>query len=103
MSSNQDGRLDEMLKARRIEPASPDLAQRIILKAQQNPHIEAGPLMQWLRRLFGEFHLPRPAYVLASTLVVGVVLGFYMPVPPVSDAPDAATVQSFLYVDEELL
>jgi hypothetical protein len=34
MSENQDEKLDAMLRYRRLEPARPNLAQRIILKAQ---------------------------------------------------------------------
>ncbi len=63
MSDRQDEKLDAMLRARRVEPASPDLAQRIILKAQSLPQNQTIPLWQWMRQLFAEFHLPRPAYV----------------------------------------
>jgi hypothetical protein len=34
MSKNQDEKLDAMLRYRRLEPPRPNLAQRIILKAQ---------------------------------------------------------------------
>ncbi|MPZ76576.1 MAG: hypothetical protein GEU77_08625 [Deltaproteobacteria bacterium] len=103
MSNNQDERLDEMLRARRITPASPDLAQRIILKAQRIPQTQTDTLMQWFRRLFAEFHLPKPAYVLAGTLIVGLAVGFYTPVQTNPEVSNAVAVQSFLYVDEELL
>ncbi|TMA83420.1 MAG: hypothetical protein E6J74_36345 [Deltaproteobacteria bacterium] len=38
MSNMHDEKLEAMLKARHIEPARPDLAQRIILKAQTHSH-----------------------------------------------------------------
>ena len=33
-------------------------------------------LWQSVRQLFAEFHLPKPGYVLASALVLGMVLDF---------------------------
>jgi hypothetical protein len=36
MRENQDEKLDAMLRYRRLEPARPNLAQRIILKAPEH-------------------------------------------------------------------
>jgi len=104
MSDHRDEKLDNLLRSRRIEPASPDLAQRIILKAQQVPQNKAVPLWQWIGQLFSEFHLPKPAYVLASALVLGMVIGFSAP-QQANVAPDngGASIQSFLSSDEDLL
>ena len=104
MSDNRDKKLDTLLHSRRVEPASADLAQRIILKARQTPQIKTAPFWQSIRDLFGEFHLPKPEYVLVGVLLLGIGLGF-------SVAPDAnlprddgtAYVQSFLSADEALL
>ena len=79
MNDNRDEKLDNLLRSRRVEPASADLAQRIIFKAQQTPQTKTMPLWQSVRELFGEFHLPKPAYVLAGALVLGVVIGFSAP------------------------
>jgi hypothetical protein len=100
MSDHRDDKLDELLHSRRIEPASADLAQRIILAARQNKNL---PLRQWVRELFSELHLPKPAYVLASALVIGMVIGFNT--PDSNPLPDdgGVTVQSFLSADEALL
>ena len=100
MSDRQDENLDAMLRARRFEPASPDLAQRIILKAQTLPQNQTLPLIPWLRQLFAEFHLPKPAYVVVSALVLGMIVGFSTPNKPASKDEDSASVQSFLYADE---
>ena len=104
MSTNQDKRLEAMLQSRRIESASPDLAQRIILKSEALPQVQAGTLTQWIKRLFAEFHLPKPAYVLAGTLVLGFVVGLNNPLNDPSD-PDAISVsaEGFLYTDEAIL
>ncbi len=100
MSDKQDENLDTMLRARRFEPASPDLAQRIILKAQSLPQNQTLPLIPWLRQLFAEFHLPKPAYVVVSALVLGMIVGFSTPDKPALKDEDSASVQSFLYADE---
>jgi hypothetical protein len=104
MSTNQDQKLEAMLQARRVESASPDLAQRIILKAEALPQIQTSTLGQWIKRLFAEFHLPNPAYVLAATLVLGFVVGLNNPLNDTSD-PDTISVnaEGFLYADEAIL
>ncbi|HEY2987826.1 MAG TPA: hypothetical protein VGL11_08870 [Candidatus Binatia bacterium] len=94
-------KLDAMLRSRRMEPAGPDLAQRIILKARDMPQSQTLPLTQWMKGLFAEFHLPKPAYVLAGTLMIGLVLGFNAPVDTTPDDLDSA--QNFLYADEDVL
>lgn len=104
MSDIYDQKLEAMLRARRVEPASPDLIKRILLKAQGMPQNQTMTLRQWVKRLFAEFHLPQPAYVLAGALIFGLVVGFTMlgqPTP--EDTADTLQVQSFLYVDEDIL
>jgi hypothetical protein len=100
MSDRQDEKLDAMLRARKIEPASSDLAERIILKAQKLPQNLNLPCLQWLRQLFAEFHLPKPAYVVASALVLGIVVGLGTPDKTTSKDDESASVQGFLYADE---
>jgi hypothetical protein len=101
MSDNRDDKLDQMLRSRRLEAASPDLAQRIILKAQAIPQNKNLSLWQWIRQVCAEFHLPRPAYVLTGALIFGVVIGFSTP-PDINSVSDD-NVQSFLSADEALL
>ena len=100
MSDEQDVKLDAMLRRRRLEAASPDLAQRIILKAQRLPQNRKVSPWEWLRQLFAELHLPKPAYVVASTLVLGIVVGASTPDSIVSRDEESVNGQSFLYVDE---
>jgi hypothetical protein len=100
MSDKQDEKLDAMLRAREAEPASRDLAQRIILKAQSLPQNQTLPLGQWIRQLFAEFHLPKPAYVVVSALVLGMIVGFSTPDKTASKDEESAIVQSFLDADE---
>ena len=104
MSENRDEKLDNLLRSRRVEPASPDLAQRIIFKARQLPQKKTMPLWQSVRELFGEFHLPKPAYILTGALVFGIVIGFSAPRDTAPAADDSGvSVQSFLSADEAML
>jgi hypothetical protein len=104
MSDIHDQQLEAMLRARRVEPVSPELAERIILKAQGRPQNRTMPLRQWVQRLFAEFHLPQPAYVLACALMIGFIVGWTMPGPHTAeDAAETLQAQSFLYVDEDIL
>jgi hypothetical protein len=104
MSEKQEDKLDALLRSRRMEPASPDLADRIILKAQGLAQNQTMSLWQWIRELFAEFHLPRPAYVFACTLILGFVVGFNTPMTTTgADDLDTDQVQGFLYADEAML
>ena len=107
MSTTRDQKeqkLEIMLQSRRLEPASPELAKRIVHKARRLPQNQVTSLTQWVKGLFAEFHLPRPAYVLASALIIGFIIGFTVPqnTTPADDA-DSLSVQSFLYADEDVL
>lgn len=103
MSDQQDEKLERLLRSRRMESASPDLAQRIILQARQIPQAEPMTVARWLSGLFKEFHLPKPAYVLAGALLVGTVVGLNTPLGTPPTHSDAAAIQSFLYADEAIL
>src|SRR5262245_37891268 len=107
MSNTQDQKeqkLEAMLQSRQFASPSPDLAERIVRKAQHLPQNQAVSLSQWVRELFAEFHLPRPAYVLVSTLIFGFVVGFTIPQhTTTADDADSIPVQSFLYADEDVL
>src|SRR5262245_60033640 len=104
MSKNQDDKLEVLLRQRRAESASADLADRIILRAQSLPQVQNISLWNSVRQIFAEFHLPKPAYVLATTLLLGVILGF-------TTAPDdgpngdsgSFAAQSYIAADEGLL
>jgi hypothetical protein len=103
MSDHRDEKLDSMLRDRRRDAASPDLAARIILKAQTVPQIQNISLWQSLRQLFAEFHLPKPGYVLASALVLGMVLGFMTPDNSTIQDANYTTTQSMIAGDEGFL
>jgi hypothetical protein len=106
MDYNRDEKLDLRLRSRRVESASPDLAQRIILQARQLPQNKTFSLWQWLREMCVEFHLPKPAYVVATALVFGLVIGFSIPADTTSVANDSVSsvsAQNVFSADEALL
>jgi hypothetical protein len=103
MSDNLDEKLENLLRSRRVEPASSDLARRIILRAQQLPQHKTIPFWQSLRELFTEFHLPQPAYVLAGALLIGIVIGFSAPGDNYGADDSGPYIQTFLSADEALL
>jgi hypothetical protein len=104
MKDHADKKLDTLLRGRRVEPASIDLSQRIILKAGSLPQARRASLWESMRQLFAEFHLPKPGYVLAGALLLGVVIGFSTPQETGSFTEESSTgVQSFFAADETLL
>ncbi|MGN6735949.1 MAG: hypothetical protein ACTHMB_28890 [Candidatus Binatia bacterium] len=103
INDERDEKLDLWLHRRGLTPASSDLAERIILRAQQAPQIRTASLWQSIRELCAEFHLPKPAYVLASALMIGLVIGFSTPQDNDSSGKDVVAAQSFLAVDEAIL
>ena len=104
MSDNRDERLEQMLRSRHLEAASPDLAARIISRAESLPQLQNVSLWQALSQAFAEFHIPKPGYVLASALVLGMVLGFTL-TPDNFSANDEnlTTTQNYIEADEGLL
>jgi hypothetical protein len=104
MSKKDDEKLESMLHSRRFTAASTDLAARIILQAERVPQLQNVSLWELVRDLFAEFHLPKPAYVLAGALAIGMVLGFSTPSSSVSPQDrNVANSQGFLDADEGLL
>ncbi len=101
MSQNDEDKLSAMLRSRRTEAASPDLAARIILRAQGVPQVQSYSLWQSLRQLFAELHLPKPAYVLTAALVLGMFLGFSMAPRTASSTDSYSTNNQIFLTDAE--
>ena len=103
MNEERDEKLDLLMQKRAVVPPSSDLAQRIILRAQQVPQRRTVSLWQSIRDICAEFHLPKPAYVLAGALAIGLLIGFSAPQNIETSANDAVVVQNFLSADETVL
>ena len=101
---NEEEKLDALLRNRTVKPASPDLATRIILQANQLPQKENLSFWQSLRGIFAEFSLPKPAYVLSAALLIGMAAGFGT-MPNTTAVQDSSPVnsQSLISGDEALL
>lgn len=102
MSDSRNEKLESMLRFRRLAKASPDLAERIILRARTLPQRKEISLWRMIQDLFAEFHLPKPAYVLAGALALGVVLGLSTP-SDYSLPRDGIDSQAFFNADEGFL
>jgi hypothetical protein len=87
MGDNRDDKLESMLRSRRQPVASPDLAEQIILRAAALPQRQSVSFWRFIRELCAEFHLPKPAYVLAAALALGTVVGL-------STGPDGSNGQN---------
>jgi hypothetical protein len=92
-----------MLRSRRLEAASPDLADRIARNAEGIVQNQTFTLAEGIKRLFAEFHLPKPAYVLAGALLLGLATGYGMPVDAPPEESESAYVQALPFSDEALL
>lgn len=76
--SISDEKLDQLLKSVALAPPSSNLAERIIAQATISP--VAASLESNKKSLFKQilhtFILPKPAYALACSMLVGVLLGW---------------------------
>ena len=100
MSQNDDEKIDAILRSRRTEAASPDLAARIVFKAQALPQVKNLSLWQSLGQLFADLRLPKPGYLLAAALVLGIVLGFST-APSNNSTSDAYSASAVSFLDDE--
>ena len=97
---SQYSKLEKTLNARKFEPASPFLAQRIIANAKYIYNNSPIGLMAWLRGLFADFMMPRPIYAIAVMLVIGILIGSNI---EVNFNDDNLHSQASLQEDEEML
>lgn len=97
-----DPALEKWLSLRHFEPASANLAERIVAAAHKRPQKAAVTLYGWLQSLFAEFALPRPAYVLASLLCLAFLAGFEGEIS-IPDESSMASLQTFLYDEGDIL
>lgn len=73
----EERRLARLLESEDNVPASWNLEERIIA-ATRRPTVQRTSISSvwaWLEQTFADLMLPRPAYVLAATILLGFVLG----------------------------
>ncbi|MFO1242653.1 MAG: hypothetical protein U1E36_05565 [Rickettsiales bacterium] len=66
----------KMILARDIPAPSKNFAERIILAAHSTPQRRPLSVWNYIREAFAECLVPKPAFVLASMLALGLVFGF---------------------------
>lgn len=90
--------LEDILCRRKFEPASDDLAGRIIMMTSRMPQEYRNPILSGLVKAFNEsFLVPRPAWALVLCLIIGVFIGAEAEFLNVLTQDDWS---SFLYADE---
>jgi hypothetical protein len=100
-------KLHRLLERRAAPPKAPWLASRIIEAAAQSIPKKRGSSNSRIAALLAEI-LPRPAYALASALLLGFLCGYAIPPQAPSPVPSSlqstmSMVQDFLVVDEMML
>lgn len=75
MNNLYEDQIDALLTKRKFEPCREGGAEHIIALATQMPQQVAFSLMAWLQASFAELMLPRPAYVMATLLLLGTIIG----------------------------
>lgn len=69
------------LWGRRFEPASTNLAERIIAAAKDKPVVRVQGIMDYLQdALEILMPQPKPAYAIAFMLIIGILIGTNLPV-----------------------
>ncbi len=88
---------EEHMAYRYFQPASSNLAERIIASAQEKKKGISGDILSgFLLEVIGAI-LPKPAYALAIVLIVGILIGISL---PLDQAQEYATT---IYSDEAML
>jgi hypothetical protein len=94
---------EAILRTRELEAPSPDLETRIIAAASRRERMASPGLAELLRSCFADLRLPAPVLTTAAVLIVGVVIGLWLPTQPVLADSESAEVQAFLDSPTEAL
>jgi hypothetical protein len=104
----EEERFEEILKTRRHEEPSGDLAARIVSASQRKGKQERRSLIRFFSDLLWEFGLPRPALIaLSVSIVLLFIIGFAVSFSSFMEAGSAdqyqADLQELLYDEGEVL
>lgn len=96
-------RFERVLKTRKYEEPSRDLAERIILASLRQKKARS-TIGGFFSELLWEFTLTKPALtavsvLLISALIIGFVIGFSNPMGPVPTEQYQTNLQAFLYYE----
>lgn len=90
---------EDVLMRRMVPPARSNLAERIIAAAPVKPQTSYRGWKGWIEDIAELFVLPKPAYALATVLLIGVLAG-WSAMPSRDDTQDS--ISSYLYMNEVL-
>ncbi len=108
-SLTEQERFERVLKTRRYEEPSGNLAQRIVSLSLHHDKKSPFSLGLFLSRLFvGEFYLPKPALIVVSilmitALLIGFVIGFSNSTGSISTDQKQANLQEFIHYEGDVL
>ena len=94
---------EAILRTRQYEAPSPGLEARIIAAARPRARTASPGLVEFLRSCFSDLRIPAPVLTAAAVLIVGVVIGLWLPTEPVPAESESAEVQAFLEAPAETL
>jgi hypothetical protein len=79
--NKSDEKLNQLLNSSLPVPVSSNLAQRIILEAKTQPEFKVTAKFEetFVKQFFRSFIFPKPAYALACSMLMGVLLGWQNP------------------------
>lgn len=79
--NKSDEKLNQLLNSSQPVPASPNLAQRIIAEAKAQSELKVPVEYEetFIKQFLRSFIFPKPAYALACSMLVGVLLGWQNP------------------------
>lgn len=100
----QEIQLERHLRTAAEVSVPSSLAERIIAQntVRKVPVPMSLTLGEWLSRLFVEFYMPRPAFAIASLLLLGMVTGFTIPADDTIEDEDSYTAfTDDLYYESE--
>jgi hypothetical protein len=95
-------RFEEVLRARRYEEPTPDLARRIISAALRRRKKPSPGLAAFLAACFADFRLPKPVLTAVAVLIVGFVVGFLLSPEQGLVGQEQSDLQEFLYAAREV-
>lgn len=95
---NDNVNFNRILEGRSVTPSLSNLSERIIAAAAVQNNTPLWIII--MQELSAMFILPRPAYAMAFTLILGVVLGLQAETEQLSSAQDWL---SFMSVDNDYL
>jgi len=93
---------EAVLRARRYEEPSPDLAHRIIAAALRRERKPSLGIAAFLATCFADFRLPRPVFTAVAVLIIGFTIVFLL-FPELGLVEQEQTdLQEFLYAAREV-